>query len=80
MKDNLPIEHLPVEHQALAILTLNQILLALKWLVTHIEPVLGPLLVLVQIVVAVFTAVWIYRRATGAKIDNQIKQKELDKK
>lgn len=72
-------KNLPVEHQALAILSFNTALNGAKWLIVHVEPVLNPLLVVVQIVIGVFTAIWIYRRSTGAKLDNKIKQKELDK-
>jgi hypothetical protein len=64
-------KNLTHEYQALAILSANTILELVKKAVVAIEPLLGPILVMGQIGVAVVTVVWIWRRAKGAKLENQ---------
>jgi hypothetical protein len=65
------------EHQAFSLMAVNIALPAVKWVISAIEPFLSPLLTLAQIVIAVLTAVWIWRRAKGARLDNQIKERDL---
>ena len=70
-------KNLPHEFQALAILSANTILAGIKHVIIAVEPVLNPLLIALQIVIAVITIVWIWRRAKGAKLDNQQKERDL---
>lgn len=73
-------KNLSLEHQALSLMAVNTALPAVKSMLTAVEPFLGPLLTLGQIVIAIFTAVWIWRRAKGAKLDNKIKERDLNEK
>lgn len=72
-------KNLSTEHQAVALVTLNGVLDLMVRGLKAVEPVLGPLLTVGQIVIAVFTAIWIYNRVRGAKLDNKIKELEIAK-
>lgn len=67
------------EHQIMGLITLNGALECVSKIVIAVQPVLGPILTVSQIVIAVGTAVWILRRARGAKLDNRIKEIEIEK-
>lgn len=60
----------------LGLLSANSVLAALKNFTVAIEPVIGPLVGLGQFAVACVTVLWIYRRATGAKISNDAAQRK----
>ncbi len=45
----------------------------------HIEPALAPILLVGQILVAIATVAWIYFKIRGQRLENAIKQKELDR-
>ncbi len=44
----------------------------------HIEPALAPILLVGQILVALGTVVWIIFKIRGTRLDNALKQAELD--
>lgn len=67
------------EHQVIGMLSASQLLGAVKSFMAAIEPLLGPIFTLTQIIVAIVTIVWIVRKMKGTKLDNERKQKELDK-
>lgn len=69
-----------VDNQVAVLAFLNLSADAVRKIGTWLEPVLSPLLTVMQIVIAVATVVWILQRVKGVKLDNKIKQKELDKK
>lgn len=75
----LAMRNLPAEHQAMVLLVINGAVDVLNKLVAAVQPVLTPLLTLGQLVIAVGTAVWIWRRARGAKLDNRLKEVEIEK-
>jgi hypothetical protein len=69
-----------VEHHLLALFSVNMILELIKKLVVAVEPLLSPLLIMVQIAVAVGTLIWIFRKARGAKLENEQKERDLKTK
>lgn len=73
-------EKMNTDHQVAVLALVNLVAEAAKKFVTWVEPVLNPALTIAQIVVAVVTIVWIWQRVKGAKLDNKLKQKELEKK
>lgn len=68
------------EHQFMAMLIINGAAEAFAKILKMVEPTLQPLLIVGQIVIAVFTAKWIWQRARGAKLDNRLKEIEINKK
>lgn len=72
-------KNLPVELQAVMLLTTNGLLEAFQKVVTAVQPLLSPLLTLGQVVIALATIIWIFRRARGAKLDNRLKEIEIEK-
>lgn len=73
-------EKMNTDHQVAVLALVNLAAEAAKKCVTWIEPVLSPVLTFAQIAVAIVTIVWIWQRVKGAKLDNKLKKKELDKK
>ena len=72
-------EKMNIDHQVAVLALVNLAAEAVKKVILWIEPVLGPVLTTGQIVIAVLTIVWLWQRVKGVKLDNKIKQKELDK-
>jgi hypothetical protein len=72
-------KNLSVEHQAMVLLILNGAMDMLNKVIMAVQPVLTPLITAGQIVITMGTAVWIWRRARGAKLDNRIKELEIEK-
>lgn len=73
-------EKMNIDHQVAVLALVNLAAEAVKKVILWIEPVLGPVLTTGQIVIAVLTIFWLWQRVKGVKLDNKIKQKELDKK
>lgn len=73
-------KNLPHEFQALAFISVNTSLEVAKKVIVSIEPVLSPVLTIFQIAIAAVTVLWIWRRARGAKLENQKAEKELESK
>jgi hypothetical protein len=67
------------EHQAMVLLIINGAVDVLNKAVAAVQPFLTPLLTLGQLVIAIGTAAWIWRRARGAKLDNRLKELEIEK-
>jgi hypothetical protein len=72
-------EKMNIDHQVAVLALVNLAAEAVKKVILWIEPVLGPVLTTGQIVIAVLTIVWLWQRVKGVKLDNKMKQKELDK-
>lgn len=73
-------EKMNTDHQVAVLALVNLAAEAVKKVILWMEPVLGPVLTTGQIVIAVLTVIWIWQRVKGVKLDNKLKQKELDKK
>ena len=71
-------EKMNTDHQVAVLALVNIAVEAVKKVVLWIEPVLGPVLTIGQIVIAAVTIIWIWQRVKGVKLDNKIKQRELD--
>jgi len=71
-------KNLSPEFQALGLLSANTIAEAIKHALAAIEPMLNPILVMLQIGIAAVTIIWIWRRAKGAKLDNEKAERDLD--
>jgi hypothetical protein len=65
------LKHINTDHQVVAAITGNGALEVVKKMVEHVTPMLAPLLVAAQIVVAIATAIWIFRQARGAQLANR---------
>lgn len=68
-----------MENQFAILVVLNASAAGVRQLVEWLQPVLTPILTLGQIAIAAATVVWIWQRVKGQRLDNRIKQKELDK-
>jgi hypothetical protein len=73
-------EKMNIDHQVAVLALVNLGAEAVNKFFTWFAPVLSPMLTLAQIVVATVTIVWVWQRVKGARLDNKLKQKELDKK
>lgn len=72
-------EKMNIDHQVAVLALVNLAAEAAKKFITWIEPVLSPVLTFAQIIVAAVTIIWIWQRVKGARLDNKLKKKELDK-
>lgn len=73
-------EKMNIDQKVAAFALINLAAEAVKKTMSYLEPILNPILVICQILVAVGTAIWIYQRIKGVKLDNKRKQQELDEK
>lgn len=63
----------------IALVAANGVVAAVKKAVEVVEPVIAPLISVGQLLIAVATLVWIIYRIKGVRLDNKLKQKELEK-
>ena len=65
------------DHQLVGLLLANGAGSTAHNVLTTVEPLLGPILTFIQILVGAITFVWIWRRVRGAELDNKFKEKKL---
>jgi len=68
------------DNAAIVLLAANSLASGFKNVVDLVAPALAAVLILTQIVVALVTVVWIWRRAAGAKLENNAAKRRGNKK
>jgi Na+-transporting methylmalonyl-CoA/oxaloacetate decarboxylase gamma subunit len=68
------------DKQAVALLFANGSGRTLQSIMEGVTPVLANLFLLAQIVVAIGTAIWFFRRSRGVQLDNEAKEKKRKRK
>lgn len=63
----------------IAVVTANGIAAGIQKVVSTVEPAIAPLISVGQLIIVIATVVWIIVRIKGVRLDNKLKEKELNK-